>query len=79
MIVDGGLGAQEITGFVVLLDGVASEPVLDTGVVVVQSPECLGYRAGMYPPVEDLGNAPGQSEALKFIQETFKETGGKTG
>ena len=41
-VVDCGFGADEKTGFVVLLDGVASEPVFDAGVVVVESPEGLG-------------------------------------
>ncbi len=38
----GRVGTQEITGLVVLLDGVSPEPVLDAGVIVVQSPEGLG-------------------------------------
>jgi hypothetical protein len=42
-VVDCGFGTDEKTGFVVLLDGVASEPVFDAGVVVVESPECLGF------------------------------------
>ena len=58
-IVDGGFGADEKTGFVVLLDGVASEPVFDAGVIVVESPEGLGYGAAMGPSAEDLGDALG--------------------
>jgi hypothetical protein len=76
-VVDGGLRADEKTDFVVQLDGVASEPVFDAGVIVVESPEGLGYGAAMGPSGEDLGNALGQSEALEFIQEPFKETGAK--
>ena len=41
-VVDGGFGANEKTGFVVLLDGVSPEPVFDAGVIVVESPEGLG-------------------------------------
>ena len=76
-IVDGGFGADEKTGFVVLLDGVASEPVFDAGVIVVESPEGLGYGPPMGPSAEDLGDALGQSEALELIQDPFKETGAK--
>jgi hypothetical protein len=36
--IDSGLSADVITGFVVLLDGIASEPSLQAGVVVVKSP-----------------------------------------
>lgn len=74
-VVDGGFGADEEAGFVVLLDGVASEPVFDAGVIVVESPEGLGFGAAMGPSAEDLGDALGQSEALELIQEPFKETG----
>ena len=66
-VVDGGFGADEETGFVVLLDGVASEPVFDAGVIVVESPEGLGYGAAMWSSAEDLGDAFGQSEALELI------------
>jgi len=76
-VVDGGFGADEKTGFVVLLDGVASEPVFDAGVIVVESPEGLGLGAAMGSTAEDLGDALGQSEALKLIQDSFKETGAK--
>lgn len=41
-VVDGGLSANEISGLVVLLDGVASEPVFDAGVIVVEPPKSLG-------------------------------------
>lgn len=41
-VIDGGFGADVIPGLVVLLDGVASEPVFDTGVIVIESPEGLG-------------------------------------
>ncbi len=41
-VVDGGLGAQKITSLVVLFDRVSPEPMLDAGVIVVQSPEGLG-------------------------------------
>jgi len=77
-VVDGGFGADEKAGFVVLLDGVASEPVFDAGVIVVESPEGLGYGAAMGPSAEDLGDALGQSEALELIQDPFKETGAET-
>ena len=43
VIVDGGLGAQEITGFVVLLDGIACEPLFNTDVIVIQTLKGLGY------------------------------------
>lgn len=46
-VVDGGFGTDERTGFVVLLDGVATEPVFDAGVVVVESPEGIGYGSPM--------------------------------
>ena len=36
--IDSGLGADVITGFVVLLDGVSPEPGLHAGVVVIQPP-----------------------------------------
>jgi len=77
-VIDGGFRANERTGFVVLLDGVASEPVFDAGVIVVESPEGLGYGPAMGSPAEYLGDALGQSEALEFIQEPFKETGAET-
>lgn len=77
-VVDGGFGANEKAGFVVLLDGVASEPVFDTGVIVVESPEGLGLGAAMESSAEDLGDALGQSEALELIQDSFKETGAET-
>ena len=76
-VIDGGFGADEKTDFVVLLDGVASEPVFDAGVIVIESPEGLGYGPPMGTSAEDLGDALGQSEALEFIQEPFKETGAK--
>ena len=76
-VVDGGFRANEKAGFVVLLDGVASEPVFDAGVIVVESPEGLGFGAAMGPSAEDLGDALGQSEALELIQDPFKETGAK--
>jgi len=76
-VIDGGFGADERAGFVVLLDGVAAEPVFDAGVIVVESPECLGYGAAMCSSAEYLCDALGQSEALEFIQEPFKETGAK--
>ena len=63
--------------FVVQLDGVASEPVFDAGVIVVESPEGFGFGAAMEPSAEDLGDALGQSEALELIQDPFKETGAK--
>jgi len=52
--------------------------VFDAGVVVVESPECFGYSSPMWSSAEDLGNAPGQSEALELIQYAFEETGAKT-
>ena len=76
-VIDGGFRADEKTGFVVLLDGVASEPVFDAGVIVVESPEGLGFGAAMGPSAEDLGDALGQPEALELIQDPFKETGAK--
>ena len=42
-VIDGGFGADVIAGFVVLLDGVPSEPVFDAGVIVVESPEGFGF------------------------------------
>ncbi len=45
-VVDGGLGPDQITFFVVLLDGISPEPVFDAGVVVIQSPEGFGICAG---------------------------------
>ena len=77
-VVEGGFGANEKAGFVVLLDGVASEPVFDAGVIVVESPEGLGLGVAMGPAAEDLGDALGQSEALELIQDSFKETGAET-
>ena len=77
-VIDGGFRANEKAGFIVLLDGVASEPVFDTGVIVVESPEGLGYGPPMGSSAEDLGDALGQSEALEFIQKPFKETGAET-
>ena len=77
-VIDGGLGADEIAGLVVLLDGITSEPVLDAGVIVIQSPECLGCRSAMEPTIENLSNGLGQSEPVEFIQEPFKEAGAKT-
>ena len=74
-VVDGGFRADEKTGFVILLDGVSPEPVFDAGVIVVESPEGLGFGAAMGPSAEDLGDALGQSEALELIQDSFKETG----
>jgi len=76
-VIDGGFRANEKTGFVVLLDGVASEPVFDAGVIVIESPEGFGYGPPMGSPAEYLGDALGQSEALEFIREPFKETGAK--
>ena len=46
-VVDGGFGADERAGFVVLLDGVSSEPVFDAGIIVVESPEGIGYGSPM--------------------------------
>jgi len=46
-VVDGGFGADERAGFVVLLDGVATEPVFDAGIIVVESPEGIGYGSPM--------------------------------
>ncbi len=77
-VIDGGFGADEKTGFVVLLNGIASEPVFDAGVIVIESPEGFGYGPPMGSPAEYLGDALGQSEALKFIQKPFKETGAET-
>ena len=77
-VVDGGLGADEKTGFIVLLDGVAPEPVFDAGVVVVEPPEGLGRGLAVGPQAEDSGDALGQSEALKLVQKTFKEARAKT-
>ena len=76
-VIDGGFGADEKTDFVVLFDGVASEPVFDAGVIVIESPEGLGYGPPMGTSAEDLGDALGQSEALELIQDSFKETGAK--
>ena len=76
-VVDGGFRADEKAGFIVLLDGVAPEPVFDAGVIVIESPEGLGFGAAMGPAAEDLGDALGQSEALELIQDPFKETGAK--
>ena len=77
-VVDGGLGADVIAGFVVLFDGVTPEPVLDAGVIVIQSPEGLGCGSAMEPTVENLSNGLGQSEPMELIQEPFKKTGTKT-
>ena len=77
-VVDGGFGANEIAGLVVLFDGVASEPVFDAGVIVIQPPESLGCGSAMNPTIENLCNGLGQSESMKLIQESFKETGAKT-
>jgi hypothetical protein len=57
--------------------GVASEPVFGAGVIVIESPEGLGYSPPMGPSAEDFGDALGQSETLEFIQDPFKETGAK--
>jgi len=76
-VVDGGFRADEKTGLVVLLDGVSSEPVFDAGIIVVESPEGLGYGPPMGSPAKYLGDALGQSEALELIQDPFKETGAK--
>jgi len=72
-VIDGGLGADEVTGFVVLLDGVAAEPVFNAGIIVVKPPEGLGRGAAMRAAVEDLGDGLGQSESMELIQETFEE------
>ncbi len=74
-IIDGGFGANVVAGFVVLLDGVASEPVFDAGVIVVESPEGFGFCFPVGTAAKNPGNALGQSEALEFIQKPFKETG----
>lgn len=76
-VIDGGLGADEVTGFIVLLDGVAAEPVFNTGIIVVEPPEGLGWGAAMSAAGEDLGDGLGQSETMEFIQEAFKEAGTK--
>jgi len=76
-VIDGGLGADEVTGFIVLLDGVAAEPVFNAGIIIVEPPEGLGRGATMRSAGEDLGDSLGQSEAMEFIQETFKEAGTK--
>ena len=70
---------NEVAGFVVLLDGITSEPMFDTGIVIVKPPEGLGCCCGVVPPAEKLGNGLGQSEPVKLIQEPFKEAGAKTG
>lgn len=43
------VGADEISGLVVLFDGIASEAVFDTGIVVIEPPEGLGYGTAMWP------------------------------
>lgn len=62
----------------ILFDGVASEPVFDAGVIVVESPEGFGFCFLVGTAAKNLSNALGQSEALEFIQKPFKETGAET-
>ena len=40
-VIDGSFRTDEITGFVILLDGISPEPVFDAGIIVIQSPEGL--------------------------------------
>ena len=77
-VVDGGLGPDQITFFIVLLDGISPEPVFDAGVVVIQSPKRFGIGAGR-PQAEYFGNGVGQSDTRELIQKPFKETGTETG
>ena len=53
-VVEGGFGANEKAGFVVLLDGVTAEPVFDAGVIVIESPEGLGYCSQVRPAAYNI-------------------------
>jgi len=44
-VVDGGFGPQEISQFVIKLDGVAFKPGFKAGIIVVQPPCALGFGA----------------------------------